>query len=97
MLLLMKPPHFDLHAIGSSSPRAPWKQAEASPVKSGELVVALWEPGEIKDCDVVSSGLDSSVAGKIEMAFFKADLAVFSNAKNCLVSLVVGTVDFGSH
>ena len=41
------------------------------------------EPEEIKDCDTVSSGLDSFVAGDIEIAFLKGSMVVFSKAKNC--------------
>ena len=33
-------------------------------------------------CSVVFSGLDSSVAGKVEQAFRQSDIPVFSNAKN---------------
>ena len=55
------------------------------------------EPEEFKDCGVVFSGLDSFVTGEIEMAFLKANLVVFSYAKNYrqdpLVSLVVPTVN----
>ncbi len=99
MLLLMEQPHFDLHAIGASHV-ATWKQTEALPVKYGGLVVESCWPEEIKDCDIVFSGLGSSVGGNIEMAFLKANLAVFSNGKgyrqDALVPLVVGTVNFGS-
>ena len=105
MLLLMEHPYFDLHAIGASSRSAgnkykdvaPWKQTKALPEKYGELVVKSCEPGEFKDCDIVFSGLDSSVAGEIEMAFLKANLVVFSNAKNYrqdpLVPLIVPMVN----
>lgn len=62
-----------------------------------DLVVRECRPSEFADCDVVFSGLDSDVAGEVEMAFLKADLAVFSNAKNYrrdpLVPLVVPTVN----
>lgn len=62
-----------------------------------DLVVRECRPSEFADCDVVFSGLDSDVAGDVEMAFLKADLAVFSNAKNYrrdpLVPLVVPTVN----
>ena len=55
------------------------------------------KPEEFKDCDIVFSGLDSSVAGEIEMEFLKANLSVFSNAKNyrqdSLVPLIVPTVN----
>lgn len=45
-------------------------------------MVKTCEPEEFKDCDIVFSGLDYSVAGEIEIAFPKVNLAVFSNAKN---------------
>lgn len=104
ILLLAQHPHFDLHAVGASSRSAgkkykdavKWKQA--SPMGSiGELVVRECKASEFSDCDVVFSGLDSDVAGEIEMEFVKANLAVFSNAKNYrrdpLVPLVVPTVN----
>lgn len=105
MLLLIEHPHFVLHAIGASSRSAgkkygdvaPWKQTKTLPEKYGDLVVKPCEPEEFKDCDIVFSGLDSSVAGEIEMAFLKANLVVFSNAKNYrqdpLIPLVVPTVN----
>ena len=63
----------------------------------GDLEIKPCEPEAFKDCDFVFSGLDSSVATEIEMAFLKANLRVFSNAKNYrqdpLVPLVVPTVN----
>lgn len=63
----------------------------------GELEVKPCEPEQFKECDIVFSGLDSSVAGDIEMAFLKANMVVFSNAKNYrqdpLVPLIVPTVN----
>ncbi|KAI0873296.1 aspartate-semialdehyde dehydrogenase [Hypoxylon argillaceum] len=104
ILLLSQHPHFVLHAVGASSRSAGkkykdavrWKQA--SPIGAvGELVVRECKASEFADCDVVFSGLDSDVAGEIEMEFLKANLAVFSNAKNYrrdpLVPLVVPTVN----
>ena len=105
MLLLIEHPHFVLHTIGASERSAgkkygdvaPWKQTKALPARYGELEVKPCKPEEFKDCDIVFSGLDSSVAGEIEMAFLKANLAVFSNAKNYrqdpLVPLIVPTVN----
>lgn len=105
MLLLIEHPHFILHTIGASDRSAgkkygdvaPWKQTKALPAKYGELEVQLCKPGYFKDCDIIFSGLDSSVAGEIEMAFLGANLAVFSNAKNYrqdpLVPLIVPTVN----
>jgi len=62
-----------------------------------ELVVKECKASEFADCDIVFSGLDSDVAGDIEMEFLKAELAVFSNAKNYrrdpLVPLIVPTVN----
>ncbi|KAK6067950.1 aspartate-semialdehyde dehydrogenase [Seiridium cupressi] len=104
ILLLQQHPHFVLHAVGASSRSAGkkykdavrWKQA-APMGKVGELVVKECKATEFAECDIVFSGLDSDVAGEIEMEFLKANLAVFSNAKNYrrdpLVPLVVPTVN----
>ncbi|KAK7757648.1 aspartate-semialdehyde dehydrogenase [Diatrype stigma] len=105
ILLLAQHPHFVLHAVGASSRSAGkkykdavrWKQAAPMSAAVGDLVVRECQPGEFADCDVVFSGLDADVAGDIELAFLRADLAVFSNAKNHrrdpLVPLVVPTVN----
>lgn len=62
-----------------------------------ELEVRECKASQFQDCDLVFSGLDSDVAGDIEMEFVKADIPVFSNAKNYrrhpLVPLVVPTVN----
>lgn len=89
-----------------------WKQAIPFTERIGNLVVKKCTAEEFQDCDLVFSGLDSDVAGDVgknyatgiratltvtEMAFLKANLAVFSNAKNYrrdpLVPLVVPTVN----
>ncbi|KAF2435679.1 aspartate-semialdehyde dehydrogenase [Tothia fuscella] len=105
ILLLALHPHFTLHAVGASPKSAgkkykdavKWKQAFPMSKELGDLVVKNCEAEEFKDCDLVFSGLDSDVAGDVEMAFLKADLPVFSNAKNYrrdpLVPLVVPTVN----
>ncbi|KAI4670261.1 uncharacterized protein J4E79_000542 [Alternaria viburni] len=105
ILLLALHPHFELHAVGASERSAgkkykdavKWKQALPFSERIGELVVKKCTPEEFKDCDMVFSGLDSDVAGDVEMAFLKSELAVFSNAKNYrrdpLVPLVVPTVN----
>ncbi|KAK5169258.1 hypothetical protein LTR04_005942 [Oleoguttula sp. CCFEE 6159] len=105
ILLLALHPHFTLHAVGASERSAgkkykdavKWKQAFPMSKQLGELVVKQCRPEEFRDCDLVFSGLDSDVAGDVEMAFLKANLAVFSNAKNYrrdpLVPLVVPTVN----
>ncbi|KAK2045796.1 aspartate-semialdehyde dehydrogenase [Colletotrichum somersetense] len=104
ILLLSQHPYLKLVAVGASSRSAGkkyrdavrWKQA--SPMGDvADLVVRECKASEFSDCDVVFSGLDSDVAGEIEMEFLKANLAVFSNAKNYrrdpLVPLVVPTVN----
>merc|ERR1712093_630205 len=58
-----------------------------------ELVVKECKASEFADCDIVFSGLDADVAGDIEMEFLKAELAVFSNAKNYRRSPLVPLVN----
>ncbi|KAG0043168.1 hypothetical protein BGZ83_011758 [Gryganskiella cystojenkinii] len=91
ILLLAQHPGFSIHALGAS-PRSAgktyakatkWKMSQAIPAHVQGMIVQTCEPtGEFLNCDVVFSGLDADVAGEIEMAFLKADLALFSNAKN---------------
>lgn len=52
------------------------------PAAIAKTIVRPCVPEHFKDCDVVFSGLDADVAGDIEAAFRKAELNVFSNAKN---------------
>ncbi|KAI5364646.1 Putative aspartate-semialdehyde dehydrogenase, semialdehyde dehydrogenase, NAD-binding protein [Septoria linicola] len=106
ILLLAQHPHFKLTAVGAS-PRSAgkqykdavkWKQATPMSKKLGELVVKNCTPEDFKDeVDIVFSGLDSDVAEDTEMAFLKANIPTFSNAKNYrrdpLVPLVVPTVN----
>jgi len=66
-------PHFTLHAIGASSRSAGrkykdaaiWRQTVPLPQGYEELVVKDYQPEEFKDCDIVISGLYSSVAGDV--------------------------------
>ncbi|KAG0289349.1 hypothetical protein BGZ98_003855, partial [Dissophora globulifera] len=91
ILLLSQHPGFEIHALGAS-PRSAgrtyakatkWKMSQAMPASVHNHIVQTCEPvNAFKECDVVFSGLDADVAGEIEMAFLKADLAIFSNAKN---------------
>ncbi|KAF9356133.1 hypothetical protein BGX26_005683 [Mortierella sp. AD094] len=91
ILLLSQHPGFTIHALGAS-PRSAgkayakatkWKMSQPIPANVRDMVVQTCEPhNEFRECDVVFSGLDADVAGDIEMAFLKADLALFSNAKN---------------
>ncbi|EME86983.1 uncharacterized protein MYCFIDRAFT_210659 [Pseudocercospora fijiensis CIRAD86] len=91
ILLLAQHPHFKLTAVGAS-PRSAgkkykdavkWKQAMPMSRELGDLVVKNCTPEEfVGVVDVVFSGLDSDVAGDTEMAFLKANIPTFSNAKN---------------
>lgn len=62
-----------------------------------ELIVKECKASGFADCDIVFSGLDSDVAEDVEMEFVKANIPIFSNAKNYrrnpLVPLVVPTVN----
>ncbi|RTE85158.1 hypothetical protein BHE90_000199 [Fusarium euwallaceae] len=105
ILLLEQHPYLKLQAIGASSRSAGkkyrdavrWKQSTPLSSDAAEILVSECEPREFSDCDIIFSGLDSDVAGDVEMNFLKAGFAVFSNAKNHrgnpLVPLVVPTVN----
>ncbi|CAG8505032.1 13077_t:CDS:2 [Ambispora gerdemannii] len=105
VILLSNHPQFIVHAIGAS-PRSAgkryfdttkWKMTIPIPENVENMLVSQCKPEYFKECDVVFSGLDADVAGDIEMEFLKADLAVFSNAKNYRrdpsVPLIVPTVN----
>ncbi|KAJ1643157.1 aspartate-semialdehyde dehydrogenase [Dispira simplex] len=90
IVLLETHPVFTVHSLGAS-PRSAgklyreavrWKMAQPFSPAVGSLVVNDCQPEQFHDCDVVFSGLDSSVAGEVETAFVRADLPVFSNARN---------------
>ncbi|KAL9099758.1 MAG: hypothetical protein Q9163_004789 [Psora crenata] len=105
VLLLATHPIFRTTVIAASERSAgkryrdvvKWKQSRPMSDEIGELVVQTCEPSNFQNCDIIFSGLDSEVAGPIEMAFVKAGLDVFSNAKNHrthpLVPLVVPLVN----
>lgn len=90
ILLLSENPEFELVSLGASersSGRAyssitAWKQSAYIPPEVGALTVHSCDPVHFRDCDVVFSGLDSSVAGEIEKAFVVAGLNIISNSKN---------------
>ncbi|KAL2678951.1 hypothetical protein Neosp_009705 [[Neocosmospora] mangrovei] len=105
ILLLEQHPYLKLQAIGAS-PRSSgkkyrdavrWKQASPLSTEAAKMLVTKCEPHKFSDCDIIFSGLDSDVAGDIEMNFLKAGFCIFSNAKNHrnnpLVPLVVPTVN----
>lgn len=90
ILLLAQHPLLELVAVGASEKSAGkkysdavnWKQSTPMPAQVANLVVRRCVPAEYPDCDIIFSGLNADVAGDVEMAFLKANFAVFSNAKN---------------
>ncbi|KAJ2496853.1 aspartate-semialdehyde dehydrogenase [Coemansia sp. RSA 1972] len=90
IVLLSQNPMFRIHALGASERSSgkayrlatKWKMSDQMPVGVRDVLVKPCDPAHFAGCDVVFSGLDASVAGDIEKAFFEADFAVFSNAKN---------------
>ncbi|KAJ5930448.1 Aspartate-semialdehyde dehydrogenase [Penicillium verhagenii] len=105
ILLLADHPLLELHAVGASERSAGkkykdavrWKQSSPMSEKLSNLVVRDCKAKEFADCDLVFSGLNSDIAGETEMEFMKAEIPVFSNAKNYrkdpIVPLVVPTVN----
>ncbi|CAG8654173.1 4723_t:CDS:2 [Acaulospora morrowiae] len=103
--LLSKHPYFTIHVVGASLRSAGqeyakatrWKMTTPIPAEVGNMLVQECKPELFRECDVIFSGLDSDVAGEIETSFLKADLVVFSNAKNHrrdpVVPLIVPTVN----
>lgn len=103
--LLESHPLFEVGAIGAS-PRSEgkeykdvcsWRMTTPIPTAIGTMIVKSCQPEHFKNCKIIFSGLDASVAGEIEMDFLKADFAVFSNSKNHRmnpsVPLIVPTVN----
>ncbi|KAJ2706709.1 aspartate-semialdehyde dehydrogenase [Coemansia sp. IMI 203386] len=90
IVMLSQNPMFRIHSLGASersagkpySQATRWKMSEQIPQAVRDIVVKSCDPAQYAGCDVVFSGLDASVAGDVEKAFFEADFAVFSNAKN---------------
>ncbi|KAK4051104.1 aspartate-semialdehyde dehydrogenase [Microbotryomycetes sp. JL221] len=90
IVLLSTHPYFKIHALGASSrsagqlyPQATkWKQSVPIPDCVKQMTINTCQAQHFKECDVVFSGLDSSVAGEVEDEFRKAELKVFSNASN---------------
>ncbi|KAL9607626.1 MAG: hypothetical protein Q9167_007473 [Letrouitia subvulpina] len=52
------------------------------PAEIGDLIVRRCVLSEYPDCEIIFSGLDSNIADEVEMAFLKADFAIFSNASS---------------
>jgi len=105
ILLLAQHPLLELVAVGASEKSAGkqyfdavrWKQSTPIPVQVANMIIRRCVPTEYPDCDIIFSGLNSDVAGDVEMAFLKANFAVFSNAKNLrlasLVPLIIPVVN----
>ena len=76
-----------------------WKQSTPIPAHVANLTIRRCVPTEYPDCHIIFSGLDSDIAGDVEMTFLKANFAVFSNAQNFrlapLVPLIVPVVNLG--
>ena len=90
VLLLAQHPLLELVAVGASEKSAKkkysdvvrWKQATPIPSQVANMIIRPCVPSEYPDCDIIFSGLQADVAGDVEMAFLRANFAVFSNAKN---------------
>ena len=88
--LLQDHPWFKISTLGASSrsagkpyaEAANWIEAEEMPADVANIVVKECDPALFPEVDFVFSGLDSSVAGEVELAFAKAGIPVISNAKN---------------
>ncbi|KAL6307043.1 aspartate-semialdehyde dehydrogenase [Sparassis latifolia] len=88
--LLAEHPFFVIHALGASQrsagkpyPRSVlWKQTSPIPAVVRDMIVCECLPEYFRECDIVFSGLDADVAGDIEASFRRAELVVFSNARN---------------
>lgn len=88
--LLENHPWFTIAALGASERSAGKKYAQAVnwiestdiPTNVAGMKVNECHPLEMKNIDFVFSGLDSSVATDIEMAFAEEGIPVISNAKN---------------
>lgn len=103
--LLKNHPLFEITTIGASPKSSgkkykdivKWHMLDNLPQDVGDMIVQECYPLNFENCDIIFSGLDSSVAGDIEMEFVMSDFPVFSNSKNYrmheLVPLVVPLVN----
>lgn len=88
--LLENHPWFQITHLGASERSAGKPYAEAVnwveptqlPEKAAHQIVLSCDPNAFKGVDFVFSGLDSSVATEVELAFAQAGIPVISNAKN---------------
>ena len=98
-------PHFKIQTLGASSrssnkkysEAANWKLPTPIPLCLSSFIVVECTPENFSSCQVIFSGLDSDVAGDIEIKFLLNGFKVFSNAKNHrmrnLVPLIVPLVN----
>lgn len=101
--LLADHPWFEIAALCASErsagktykEAANWFQSKPLPSHIGDMIVTPCKPGV--DARIAFSGLDSSVAGEIEIAFAEAGYTVVSNSKNHRmhpqVPLLIGDVN----
>lgn len=88
--LLTGHPWFNIAGLGASQRSAGklyrealhWIEDIALPAEAADLPVTNCLPEHFRNCTLVFSGLDSSVAGQTEQAFAEAGIPVISNAKN---------------
>lgn len=88
--LLEKHPWFHVAALGASERSAGkpygeavhWIESTELPQEVAGMEVMACDPRRFSGMDFVFSGLDSSVAGRIERSFAEAGIPVISNAKN---------------
>lgn len=88
--LLQGHPWFKISVLGASSRSAGkpysvaanWIESVEMPSEVRDFVVKECDPMHFSEVDFVFSGLDSSVAGDVELAFATAGIPVISNAKN---------------
>jgi len=88
--LLQGHPWFELVGLAASGQHrsqpygqvARWRLAGEMPADVARLPVVPCQPEELPGVKIVFSALPAEVAGEIELAFARAGVAVFSNAKN---------------
>lgn len=88
--LLQGHPWFELVAVAASerhdgrvyAEATPWRLSGDLPASVAHLPVVACRPEALPGVKVVFSALPGEIAGEIELAFARAGVAVFSNAKN---------------
>jgi aspartate-semialdehyde dehydrogenase len=88
--LLQGHPWFELVGLAASEQHrsqpygqvAHWRLAGEMPADIARLPVVPCHPDELPGVKIVFSALPAEVAGEVELAFARAGVAVFSNAKN---------------